>query len=69
METKLHTTHKNSTLQRRFSLIMTPSLQGILYWENGPLKKNTNYNKPDNFGPEETLCLIFPDLLVGHSNL
>jgi len=48
---------------------MTPSLQGLPYWENSPLRKNTNNNKLDNSGSEETLCLICPDLPAGHSYL
>jgi hypothetical protein len=44
---------------------MTPSLQGQPYWENGALRKNTNYDKPSNFGPKETLCPTYPDLPVG----
>jgi hypothetical protein len=61
--------HINFSLQINFSLIMTPSLQGLPYWENGPLRKNTNYSKPDNFGPEETLFPICPNLSAGHSDL
>jgi hypothetical protein len=34
--------HRNYALQISFSLIMTPSLQGLPYWENGPLRKNSN---------------------------
>jgi hypothetical protein len=54
-------THANRdfALQISFSLIMTPRLQGLPYEGNGPLRKNTNYSRPSNSGPEETLC---PDL-------
>jgi hypothetical protein len=66
LENKSRTTHINSALQINFSLIMTPSLQVLSYWENDPLRKNTNYNKPGNSG--ETLCPICPHLPAGTSD-
>jgi hypothetical protein len=38
-------TQRFSTLQICFSLKYYPNIQGLPYWKNGPLRKNTNRRK------------------------